>query len=109
MSDPNIETQLDLLLSNFNFHDVWRVMVMLDWKYESLGRTPNLGEIQDFAEGVLREAIKDDCTAFSGGFEATYDAETQYMGLKFYIESVFSRPVEDKDDDEDSEPKRNLH
>jgi len=64
-------------LNSFNFEQVHKIMVILDWKY---GRTeppyymevPSIDRLKGFAEYLLRLSVQHRCDYSSGGFEVKY-------------------------------------
>jgi hypothetical protein len=64
-------------LNSFNFENVHKIMVLLDWKYAMpappyYAEVPNIERLKECAEYLLRLSVQHRCDWSSGGFEAKY-------------------------------------
>jgi hypothetical protein len=85
------------VISNFDFHRVYKTMVTLDWNwYTTAGRVPTIGEMQEFARSLLETAANKPGIYSSGGFFAMCEGNS--LSLMFCVDDV---TVEKKDEDGD--------
>jgi hypothetical protein len=81
---------LDNIMDNFDFDQVHKVMVFLNWKWAngngSLG-VPEKYELRGEARRLLKMAIEEKTTVSTGGFIAEYrESEVDgWMDLKFVV------------------------
>ena len=81
---------LDNIMDNFDFDQVHKVMVFLNWKWAnsngSLG-VPEKYELRGEARRLLKMAIEEKTTVQTGGFIAEYrESEVDgWMDLKFVV------------------------
>ena len=86
---PKQQDALDNIMDNFDFDQVHKVMVFLNWKWVnsngSLG-VPEKYELRSEARRLLKMAIEEKTTVSTGGFIAEYtDEKGGWMDLKFVI------------------------
>ena len=86
---PKQQDALDNIMDNFDFDQVHKVMVFLNWKWVnsngSLG-VPEKYELRGEARRLLKMAIEEKTTVSTGGFIAEYiDEKGGWMDLKFVI------------------------
>ena len=80
---------LDNIMDNFDFDQVHKVMVFLNWKWAnsngSLG-VPEKYELRGEARRLLKMAIEEKTTVSTGGFLAEYiEEDGGWMDLKFVV------------------------
>lgn len=73
------------ILFNFEWEEVHKCMVLLEWKWASVGGVPTVVEIRAHAKRLVEEAYRDKTTVGSGGFEAEYVEETGGVNLSFVL------------------------
>ena len=87
---PKQQDALDNIMDNFDFDQVHKVMVFLNWKWAnsngSLG-VPEKYELRSEARRLLKMAIEEKTTVSTGGFLAEYrEGELDgWMDLKFVV------------------------
>jgi len=93
-----VEDMIDEIMEEFDFVKVERIMFHLNWKWGiSTYRTPNIDELKETAEQLLRDAAESrlgdfieqhhevGITSATGGFKATAwcnEAKTEITGLR---------------------------
>ncbi len=77
-------------LNNFDFEQVHKVMVALDWKWVMLDDycIPSIKDLRDWSERLLLDAVHDNDTVSSGGFKASYFVtnEKPMIRISFIVE-----------------------
>ena len=87
---PKQQDALDNIMDNFDFDQVHKVMVFLNWKWANsnggLG-VPEKYELRGEARRLLKMAIEEKTTVSTGGFIAEYrEGEVDgWMDLKFVV------------------------
>lgn len=81
---------LDNIMDNFDFDQVHKVMVFLDWKWANSNgslEVPEKYELKGSARRLLKMAIEEKTTVSTGGFIAEYTEkeESGWMDLKFVV------------------------
>ena len=64
-------------LNSFNFEQVHKIMVLLDWKYAMpsppyCAEVPSIERLKEFAQELLCLSVQHRCDWSSGGFEVKY-------------------------------------
>ena len=86
---------IENILDKFDFHGVYCVMEVLEWReYDTGGVLPSFEEVRREVRGLLEDVYRyEDCAFISmgcGNFEATRRMEvgdlTKYLSLKFVVE-----------------------
>ena len=87
---PKQQDALDNIMDNFDFDQVHKVMVFLDWKWAN-GKgsleVPEKYELKGTARRLLKMAVEEKTTVSTGGFLAEYrEGEGDgWMDLKFVV------------------------
>jgi hypothetical protein len=87
---PKQQDALDNIMDSFDFDQVHKVMVFLNWKWAN-GKgsleVPEKYELRSEARRLLKMAIEEKTTVSTGGFIAEYreGEEGGWMDLKFVI------------------------
>lgn len=87
---PKQQDALDNIMDSFDFDQVHKVMVFLDWKWANGNgnlEVPEKYELRSEARRLLKMAIEEKTTVSTGGFLAEYreGEEGGWMDLKFVI------------------------
>ena len=86
---PKQQDALDNIMDNFDFDQVHKVMVFLDWKWANSNgslEVPEKYELRSEARRLLKMAIEEKTTVSTGGFLAEYiDEDGGWMDLKFVV------------------------
>jgi len=79
------------IVDNFDFKKVRKTMLALDWRWNSINRTPFVSELMETAEQLLfasTVATADDSgvsCVYTGGFEVICDKVRKGMRLVFMV------------------------
>ena len=87
---PKQQDALDNIMDNFDFDQVHKVMVFLNWKWANMNgglNVPEKYELRSEARRLLKMAIEEKTTVSTGGFIAEYTEkeESRWMDLKLVI------------------------
>lgn len=87
---PKQQDALDNIMDSFDFDQVHKVMVFLDWKWANMNgglEIPEKYELRSEARRLLKMAVEEKTTASTGGFIAEYSEgeDGGWMDLKFVI------------------------
>ena len=81
------------IITKFDFEKVYITMKALDWQWNWLqdnkyvSAIPSISYLKDHAEELLRKALKEKSTHYSGGFRASYNGSINSLSLEFSIAS----------------------
>ena len=81
------------IITKFDFEKVYITMKDLDWQWNWLqdnkyvSAIPSISYLKDHAEELLRKALKEKATHYSGGFKASYDLTINTVKLEFILAS----------------------
>ena len=82
-----LQEQMELILCNFDFHKVHKVMECLDWAWyaDGISQCPEPWEVREHALQRMKDAIKSGYSN-TGGFEAKVEDGVLY--LAFVVENT---------------------
>ena len=83
------------IITKFDFEKVYKTMKALDWQWKwnwlqdnkYVSGIPSISYLKDHAEELLRKALKEKSTHYSGGFRASYDLTINAVKLEFILAS----------------------
>lgn len=77
---------LDNIMDWFDFERVHKTMKVLRWQWVGTEEsTPCMGEIREKARQLLTDAIEQETSVGSGGFQVTYIPTEGFLKLEFII------------------------
>jgi hypothetical protein len=85
--------QIQDIITRFEFEKVYITMKALDWQWNWLqdnkyvSAIPSISYLKDHAEELLKKALKEKSTHYSGGFRASYNGSINSLSLEFSITS----------------------
>lgn len=77
---------IDQIMDNFNFENVHKTMVLLDWKWCTCNGIPTIEELRMSARKMMIDVIERNCySVSSGGFKTEWKKDEEYLLLSFHV------------------------
>lgn len=85
--------EIKYIITKFDFEKVYITMKALDWQWNWLqddkliSAIPSISYLKHHAEELLKKALKENSTHYSGGFRASYNGSINSLSLEFILAS----------------------